>query len=293
MLTFIPPTTFCAFAGSATFCKVEHHVHITGFKNLYIPSSAANMAQTTQMLALRRHIPLPVANINSVWMLVCVALCLSGAASQPWSEQSSVTRAEALATTTFMATTNVTPSQVTTTGIPEAHLSHDEIEPTVITGIDTVNVAAIDTDRPDAGRYSKARTADPLSHRAETTGDDADSRIRTIFFETVAACIGLATLITAVLALRRMPKQKQPDPESPPLGRNSHLPSQHAELELTQNWGEPVEFDVVQTAVEMQCGEPAIRTLNAQAIVHPSGSTAMTGRGATLDDQTDLQPLSK
>lgn len=235
------------------------------------------MAQTTQMLALRQHNPLPMANINSVWILVCVALCLNGAASRP---ESSVTRVEALATTTFMATTNVTPSQVTPTGAPQAHLSHDEIEPTVVTAIDTVNnvasASAIDIDRSDAGRYStadKARAEDPLGHRAGTTGDDADSRIRTIFFETVGACIGLATLVVAVFALRRMPKQKH--------DRD------------TESQSELVELDAVETAVEMQCEEPAIRNINAQAAVQPSGSMAMTGRSATLDGQADLQPTSK
>jgi hypothetical protein len=89
----------------------------------------------------------------------------------------------------------------------------------------------------------------------------------------VAAFIGIATLSVAVLALRRMPKKKQPDLESSPLGPEDHLPSQHAELQLSQNRVEPVELDAVQTAVEMRHEEPVIRNLNAQAAVQPPGTS--------------------
>jgi hypothetical protein len=241
------------------------------------------MAQTSQRLASRQHNPQFIPNINSVWTLVCVSLCLRGAVSQPWSKNSSVTRAEALATV-ILTTTSVAPLQVTSTGVPKAFISHGSIEPTVTTTIyriDTHNVAsasAINTDRPDAGRYlaDKARTANPLSHGPGIAADDTSSKIRTIFFEIVGACIGVATLTVAVLALRRMPRQQQSDPESPPLGRDNHLPSQHAELQLTRGRGEPVELDAVHTAVEMHHEEPVIRNLVAQAAVPPPGTMVVT-----------------
>lgn len=233
-----------------------------------IPSTAVNMAQNSQTLASRKHNTQFIPKINFVWTLVCVSLLLRGAVSQPWSKKSSVTRAEALATVIVTTTTSdVTPSQVTSIRAPKPFTLHNEIDSTVTTTlyhIDTVNVtsvSAIDADRPDAGRYlaDKARTADPLSHSPGIAGDDASSKIRTIFFEIVGACIGVATLSVAVLALRRMPKQKQPDLESPPLGRDSHLPSQRAQLQLTQSFVEPVELDAVQTAIKIQYEQPVIR----------------------------------
>jgi hypothetical protein len=189
-----------------------------------------------------------------------------------------VTRAEALAAI-FTKTPNTAASQVDSTGIAEAYLFHGSIEPTVTITIDAGNVAssvAINTNEPDVGGYSttdRARTADPLSHSAGIAGDDASSKIRTIFFEIVGASIGIATLSVAVLALRRMPKKKQPDLESSPLGPEDHLPSQHAELQLSQSRVEPVELDAVQTAVEMRHEEPVIRNLHVQAAVQPPGTS--------------------
>lgn len=181
-----------------------------------------------------------------------------------------MTRAETL-DTTFMTTTNTAPYQVTSTRIPKAYLSYDKIDPTISTSTNIVNIAslrAIDTNRPDWGDQTtadKARAVDPLSHNSETTGDDASSKVRTIFFEVVGACIGVATLFVAVLALRRMPMPKQPDPESLPLGQNNHLPSQQAEVAQVQSQGAPVELDAVRPTVEMQCEGPAIQNPNEQA----------------------------
>lgn len=246
------------------------------------------MAQTSHMLALRQHNPHFVPKINIVWTFVCVSLLLRSAVSQPWSKKSSLTRAETLPTVIVTTTTtDAAPSQVTLIGgASKPFSSHDGIEPTFTTTIyrvDTVNAtaaSAIDTDRPDAGRYlaDKARTADPTSQSAGiTTGDDGNSKIRTIFFEIVGACIGVATLFVTVLAFRRMPKHTQPDPEIPPLRRSSHLASQHAELQSAQTQGEPVELDAVQTAVEMRHEEPVIRDLNVQVSVQPPGTMVVTG----------------
>ena len=145
---------------------------------------------------------------------------------------------------------------------PESPLSTGILSTTKSIGIDT----PIATDR--------ARPADPLSHN---TGDDASSKVRAIFFEVVGACIGIATLFIAILALKRMPKRKNPDLESPPLGCNHHRGLQHGVAERTPNQGEPVELDAVQTAVEMQCEEPAILNFSVQATQHPSSITTATG----------------
>ena len=164
-----------------------------------------------------------------------------------------MTRAEAL-DTTFMTTTTAAPSRVTLTGSPEAYLSYGE----VATAVDTVNVASViatNTKTTDGGvqpKADKARPADPLSHN---TGDDASSKVRTIFFEVVGACIGIATLCIAILALKRMPKR-------PPLGCNHRQPLQHPELGPTPIQDAPAELDAVETAVEMQCEEPAIPGFN-------------------------------
>jgi hypothetical protein len=208
-------------------------------------------------------------------MLICILL---GSRVVTCHAKSSVTRVEAL-TTIFTNTPNTASSQVDSTGIPEVYLSHGSKEPTVTITIDAVNVAssvAINTNEPDVGGYSttdKARTADPLSHSPGIAGDDASSKIRTIFFEIVGAFISIATLSVAVLALRRMPKKKQPDLESSPLGPEDHRPSQHAGLQLSQSRVEPVELDAVHTAVEMRHEEPVIRNLNAQAAVQPPGTS--------------------
>lgn len=44
---------------------------------------------------------------------------------------------------------------------------------------------------------------------------DTGSAIRTILFEVVGACIGVATMVVAILALRRMPMQRQSDQSFP------------------------------------------------------------------------------
>jgi hypothetical protein len=105
----------------------------------------------------------------------------------------------------------------------------------------------------------QARSATQTSHSggiAQPKGDGS-SNIRTVFFEILGACVGIATLIVAVLALRAMPKKRQHDPESPPITDNGDLPPVGAELEQLPSRGtsnqEPC--GVVQQAVVMQCQE--------------------------------------
>ena len=127
--------------------------------------------------------------------------------------------------------------------------NQQQSDPPLSTGI-LLTTKSIGTDTPVA--TDRARPVDPLGHNA---GDDASSKVRTIFFEVVGACIGIATLCIAILALKRMPKR-------PPLGCNHRQPLQHPELGPTPIQDAPAELDAVETAVEMQCEEPAIPGFN-------------------------------
>ena len=111
---------------------------------------------------------------------------------------------------------------------------------------------SIGTDTPVA--TDRARPVDPLGHNA---GDDAS--------------------FIAILALKRMPKRRNSDLESPQLGCNHRQPPQHPGLGPTPIQDAPVELDTVKTAVEMQCEESTMRNFNVQATQQPSGATAMTG----------------
>jgi hypothetical protein len=135
----------------------------------------------------------------------------------------------------------------------------------------------IDTDSVDTSRAVTAVATDHPNGGLARPEQDASSKIQAIFFRVVAICIGIGTLIVAVLAFRRMPKQKQSNLESPPLGQGSHVPSQDAEFQLTHIQGEPIELDAVQTAVEMQCEEPVIRNLNAGTATQPPVTLPLTG----------------
>jgi hypothetical protein len=82
---------------------------------------------------------------------------------------------------------------------------------------------------------------------------DGSSNIRTIFFEILGACVGVATLIVAILALRAMPKQRQHDPESLPVTEIGDIPSVGAELEQLPSHGTSnQEPSIVQPAADTQ-----------------------------------------
>jgi hypothetical protein len=100
-------------------------------------------------------------------------------------------------------------------------------------------------------------------------------QIRAIFFEIVGACIGVATLVVAVLALRKMPKQKLPSPESPPLRRNDNLAPQF-------------ELDEMDKTVGKQSEEPTTRIINAQASV--SGDGPKSNDGCRDESLADIVP---
>jgi len=131
---------------------------------------------------------------------------------------------------------------------------------------------SIETDTPGAGG-SEGKARPDVSHAGGS--DDAGSKIRTIFFEIVGACIGVATLIVAVLALRKMPKQKLPSPESPPLRRNDNLAPQF-------------ELDEMDTTVGKQSEEPAVRIINAQASA--SGDRPKSNDGCREESLADIVP---
>jgi hypothetical protein len=106
----------------------------------------------------------------------------------------------------------------------------------------------LETDRPARSFRHSGGVAQPKG--------DGSSNIRTAFFEILGACVGVATLIVAVLALRAMPKQHQHDPESPPVTNDGDVPSVGAELEqLPRHGTSNQEPDMVQPAVDTQCHE--------------------------------------
>jgi hypothetical protein len=97
------------------------------------------------------------------------------------------------------------------------------------------------SDTPDA-EYSTActaRSATKTNHSGGTAKPKADgsSNIRTAFFEILGACVGVATLVVAILALRAMPKQRQHHAESPPVTEIGDIPSVGAELEQLPSHG--------------------------------------------------------
>jgi hypothetical protein len=116
------------------------------------------------------------------------------------------------------------------------------------------------SDTPDA-EYStteQARSAALMSHSGGVIKPKgASSNIRTIFFEILGACIGVATLVVAILALRAMPKQRQHDPESPPVTDNGDTPPVGAELEQLPSRGTSVqEPGMVPPAADIQTEPP-------------------------------------
>jgi hypothetical protein len=151
-----------------------------------------------------------------------------------------------------------------------------------------ITIDDVYTDSVDTSRAVTAASTDPPNGGLARPEQDASSKIQAIFFGVAATCIGIATLIVTVLAFRRMPKRKQPNPESPLLERDDHSPCQHAELLVIQSQREPIELDAMQTAVELQCDEPGIRDMDAQAAIQTPNTMAVTAWSATLNVKTIL-----
>jgi hypothetical protein len=125
--------------------------------------------------------------------------------------------------------------------------------------MDTIATISSSPRMPGYSTTDQARSATPTSHSggiAQPKGD-GNSNIRTVFFEVLGACLGVATLIVAVLALRAMPKKPQHDPESPPVTDNGDISPVGAELQHLPSHGtSDQEPGIVQPAVvTMQCQE--------------------------------------
>jgi hypothetical protein len=118
---------------------------------------------------------------------------------------------------------------------------------------------------PDTGSSTDgaARSATPTRHIggiAQPKGNGS-SNIRTVFFEILGACVGVATLVVAVLALRAMPKQRQHDPESSPVTDNGDQPYVGVELPQLPSYARHgtstsvLESGLAQPAVDTQSQE--------------------------------------
>lgn len=138
----------------------------------------------------------------------------------------------------------------------------------------TATTIVSDTDGVDSSRPVATALADhPTGGGIARPEEDASSKVQTSFYGIAGTCIGVAALVVGILALRRMPKRgRLEDPESLPL-----TALQHGDPERTPNQDEPVELEAVETAVEIQCEEPAIPNPNVQATRQPSGTTTVTG----------------
>jgi hypothetical protein len=118
-----------------------------------------------------------------------------------------------------------------------------------------------ETDSLDASRAVTAAVADHPNGGIARLEEDAGSKIQTIFFGIAGTCIGVATLVVAILALKAMPRQRQPDLESPPPTREEdRLPSGGMELAQYPNPSvaeQIFELDAVQPAENVQRDRPA------------------------------------
>ena len=143
-----------------------------------------------------------------------------------------------------------------------------QIEPQLSTTTSIVT----DTDSLDSSRPVATALADhPTGGGITRPEEDASSKIQAIFFGIAGTCIGVATLIVGVLALRKMPERgRLEDSESQSLECNHRPAIQHGD---PASQDAPVELDAVETAVEMQCEQAAIRNSSVQATRQLSGTT--------------------
>ena len=209
-----------------------------------------------------------MTSFGLIRMLVCVHLVfLLGVAGRNFGMSSSFCLTLPFASVPSTFITAPTYTQVHVAGYTRSFPTQSE--PQLPTATTIVN----DTDSLESSRPVATALADYPTGRIARPEEDASSKIQATFFGIAGTCIGIAALVVGILALRRMPKRgRLEDPESLPL-----TALQHGDPERTQNQGEPIELEAVETAVEMQCEEPAIPNSNVQATRQPSGTTAVTG----------------
>ena len=109
----------------------------------------------------------------------------------------------------------------------------------------------------DTSRPAKTALADHPTGGIARPEEDASSKIQAIFFGIAGTCIGAASLAVALLTLRAMSKQRQPDPEIPPPREEDR--SNPGEMELaqpSQHVEQVFELDTVQPAGNTQRERP-------------------------------------
>jgi len=119
---------------------------------------------------------------------------------------------------------------------------------------------SIETDRLGASRSVVGFFSDRPNGGIVRLEEDASSKIQTIFFGIAGTCLGIATLVVALLTFRAMPKQRQSDPETPPLRDEDLPPSDGVELAQLQSpvlSEQTLGLDTVQPAGNIQCEEAA------------------------------------
>lgn len=113
----------------------------------------------------------------------------------------------------------------------------------------------------DASRPVVAALTDHPTDGIAKPEEDASSKIQAIFFGIAGTCIGAASLAVALLTLRAMSKQRQPDPETPPPGEEDS--SNPGEMEFTQ----PSRYFVEQV-FELETVQPAGKTQRERPVNH-------------------------
>jgi hypothetical protein len=219
-----------------------------------------------------------MTSFGLIGTLVCFyVVFLLGVAGRDFGMSSSLSLTHPVASGPSTTITAITYAQVHVVGHTKSSPTQSEPQ------LPTATRIVIDTDSLDTSRSVATVLANHPTGGIARPEEDASSKIQAIFFGIASTCIGVASLAIALLTLRAMSKQRQPDPETQPPREEDR--SDSSEMELTQHPSSTVsgrtlelstELDAVETAVEMQCEEPAMPSCNVQATQQPSGTTAVT-----------------
>lgn len=185
--------------------------------------------------------------------LVCVyVVFLLGVAGRDLGMSSSFFLARPVAPGPSTAITAITYAQIHVSGYAQSSPTQSEPH------LPTATRIIIDTDRLDSSRPVATALADHPTGGIARPEEDPSSKIQAIFFGIAGTCIGVASLAVALLTLRAMSKQRQPDPETPPSREEDR--SNPGEMEPAQpsiHVAEQIfELDTVQPAENAQRERP-------------------------------------
>lgn len=194
-----------------------------------------------------------MTSLGLIQTLVCIhMLFLLGVAGRNSGMSNSLTLTRPVASVPSTTITALTYARVHVVGHTRSFPTQSEPR------LPTATRIIIGTDSQDASRPVATALADHPTGVIARPEDDASSKIQAIFFGIAGTCIGVASLAVALLTLRAMSKQRQPDPETQPPREEDR--SNPGEMELAQPSQYVVEqvfeLDTVQPAVNTQCEGP-------------------------------------